>query len=94
MILVSDTAAAAGVASVPGPVTDIEDEWFVYLSFAFQARANTAVGYIPDFAHRIPFESKAKRIIGAGRTIVVVCENAYATHAFDIQFSARLLGQV
>ncbi len=35
MIVVTDTAAAAGAASIPSPATDADDDgWFVWLPFA------------------------------------------------------------
>ena len=95
MIVVSDTAAAAGVASIPGPVTDGGDDgWFVYQSFARQIQNASSVGVMPNFAEWYPIDSKARRIVAEGQVIAMVVENASATHGFSIARALRLLSQV
>ena len=92
MILVSDTAIALGITAIPGPVTDIDDDgWFVYQSFGQELRFFSGVGVEANFATPYPIDSKAKRRVENGRNVALVVENAHATHAFDIQFSVRVL---
>ncbi len=95
LITASDAAVAVGVTAIPGPSTDREDDgWFVYIPFAFSLEFGTGVGIAPDLAHRIEFDSKAKRIVQEGRQIVIMVENIHATHGFEILQSFRLLSMV
>ncbi len=95
MILVTDVAHAAGVASIPGPITDIEDDgWLVYIPFCFEFRFVSGVGVEPDFSHLINFDSKAKRRVQEGSRVAVIAENAHATHAFRVMFVARNLTMI
>ena len=91
-ILVTDVAAAAGIASVPGPLTDASDDWFLYISFAQQSFKGTGQG--PQSVQYM-VNSKAKRIFdGDGKVIAVVCENGHATHGLTIADEFRVLSQV
>ena len=44
MIMVTDWALAAGVASVPDPVSDVADDWFIYQGWAMETQVVSAVG--------------------------------------------------
>ena len=91
MIVVTDTALAAGVASIPGPVTDVTDDgWFTFFPFNQQS----LVGSPGPPSVQYPFESKAKRIMHGGTSVALVAENAHATHGLTVQFSFRMLSQV
>ena len=95
MIIVSDTAAAAGVASIPGPITNADDDgWFLYTPFTFAIESISNVGVRPDITHMIPFDSKAKRKSSSGKVIACVVENAHATDGFDFTLVLRLLAMV
>ena len=92
IIIVTDKAIAAGVASIPGPFTDGDDDgWFVHQSF-FQrtqlvATMNPTVQYVID--------SKAKRILeGKGMALALVGENGGASHGVLMGVQLRLLDQV
>ena len=73
MVVVNDLAIAAGVASMPGPVTDASDDgWFVWQPFAVgEGIANTS--------HDFEFDSKAMRKIEEGFGVAIIAENAAAT---------------
>ena len=92
MIVVTDRAFAAGIASIPGPITDgDQDGWFVYQSFARDGSLINE-GLASTWW---PIDSKAKRIItGEGITVAIVVENIHATHAMDFFFQVRMLAQV
>ena len=90
IIVSTAVAAAAGVASLPGPVTQAGDEWFVYMPIVQSWVAN-GVGERMCQYH---FDSKAKRIIQAANVFSIVVENSHASEAFDIAFSVRVLSQV
>ena len=95
MCLVTDTAAAAGIASIPDPVTDVQDDvWFFYQGFSQEFIVLTAVGSEPHFVTTYAFDSKAKRIFHLGSTVAVVAANAHATHGFAVALNFRLLSMV
>ena len=94
MIVVTDVAAAAGVASIPGPVTDASDDgWFVHQFFATKTELESAVGFSQQVLTQYVIDSKAKRIVEDGSVIALVVENsAGSTLQFHLQF--RMLSQV
>ncbi len=95
MIIVTDRAAAAGVASIPGPVTDGGDDgWFVYQPIVQQFGFGSAVGFDASLGQRYMVDSKAKRVLQNGEVVALVVENISAVHAFEIAFMLRILGQV
>ena len=95
MCIVTDTAIAAGIASIPDPVTDVQDDvWFFYQSFAQRFSLLTAVGFDADGGHYYPFDSKAKRVVHSGMSIVGVAANAHASNGLEIVWNVRVLGQV
>jgi len=85
--IVSQNALTAGVASVPGPITDeIEDRWFVYEYF--QAYFATGQGVTWQ---RYAFDSKAMRKIQDGDAIVIMVENAHSTMGMEFIVKFRIL---
>ena len=76
IMLVTDIAAAAGVASIPGPATDASDDgWLVHEMFASRIDFSTAIGINFDAGQQFRFDSKAKRIFQPGMQLVAVVEN-------------------
>ena len=95
MVPITDVALAAGVASIPSPVTNIDDDWFIYQSFAQKSLFLDATGASYPGSVWYPFDSKAKRILeGSGGAVAMVVENISATFAFDVLVSLRILAQV
>ncbi len=95
MMLVTDLAVAAGAASIPGPITDREDDgWFVYVPIVQSNIKLSNVGIQTDAGHLYEFDSKAKRRVEEGRQIVIMVENGHATNAFNITMVFRLLSMV
>ena len=95
MILVSDTAFAAGVASIPGPVTDVADDgWFLYIPIVQAFGFASAVGIDGSFAIQYAFDSKVKRRVEEGQTGAIVVENSSASFGFQVAFVLRLLSMV
>ena len=83
-IIVTDTAVAAGVASMPDPITDINDEgWMMYQPFGMRSGDASGVGVT---SLQVPFDSKAMRHISGGFQLAVIIANAHATHSFDVDF--------
>ena len=95
MIIVTDRAVAAGIGSIPDPVTDLADDWFWFQSFAAKNLNGDATGFQAPASVWYPFDQKAKRVFdGDGRNIAIVVANAHATHAFDIALQFRILAMV
>ena len=95
MCLVTSTAAAAGIASLPDPVTDVGDDlWLFFQAFSQEMRFADATGFAPNFASWYPFDQKAKRIVHSGTTVALIAANASATHGFNIRVVMRILSQV
>ena len=94
VMIVTDLAAAAGAASIPGPITDGGDDgWLMYTLFCQSWSSFSAVG--ADFTtNQYPFDSRAKRVVETGDSLVMMIENAHATHAFDMMVVLRCLAQV
>ena len=80
-IVVNDLALAAGVASLPGPVTDANDDgWFVWMPFSAQGLLLTATDTSPGSRHRnFEFDSKAMRRVEEGFSVAIIIENASLT---------------
>jgi len=95
MMVVSDLAAAAGAASIPGPVTDADhDSWFVWEPLLAAMEFSSAVGIHYDAGHVFPFDSKAKRIVQEGQQIVIMVESKGTIGTFDISLMFRMLSMV
>ena len=87
MCVVSDAAITAGVASIPTPITEsLDDIWFVWEGFQFQAPASLDTALSVEFE----FDSRAQRRLVEGTAVALVVENATA-NSFDFAFSASLL---
>ncbi len=90
MQVVSDSASAAGVASVPTPITQADADFFVYESLVTSFLFASAVG-ISDGNQGQRFDSKAMRKVGIDEDIVVTVENGNATDGANIAFVGRML---
>ena len=94
-VVVSDTAVAAGAASLPGPVTDASDDgWFLWVPF--MQTSGSSIGGSP-FALGIvseEFDSKAMRRIEEGFTVAFMVENAHATFGLDFAVAIALLSSL
>ncbi len=91
--VVSDQASAAGVASLPTPMADaVSDLWFVH-GF-FYAPMNTGTGSpveVNNVSQTFEFDSKAMRRLSSDQTMVVVVENASASHGLFFAINFRML---
>jgi len=87
MVVVKQTAATAGVASVPSPITEIvEDGWFVYAPYLGTARDSTS-----NYDFRLDIDSKAMRKLQDGDAIALVGENGAGFSGVEISGILRLL---
>jgi len=85
----SDTAVAAGVASLPDPITNESDDlWFVH-KFVFNLI--TASGLGGNIGGIQSFDSKAMRKVEEGSDIAVVVSNASGVFALEFWLKFRML---
>ena len=96
MVIVNDLALAAGAASIPGPVTDQDDDgWFVWESL--MAVSTLADNTAPAAGHSqvggvIDFDSKAMRRVEEGFGIALMFENSNVGHLMRMSMGISLLG--
>jgi len=93
-IVVTDTALAQGIVSLPSPATDRNDDgWFVWESFC-QIGGNTTgttIGAVGVAAPQVYFfDSKAMRKVEEGYSIAVVVEN-FGPAGLEFMFNFSLL---
>ncbi len=88
-IVVNDLALAAGVASIPGPVTDANDDgWFVWEAFLPLSGSVDQGSVVPGVWPNTHYDSKAMRKIPEGFGVAIVVENASSVGLeFAIAFS-------
>ena len=92
--VVSEQARAAGAASLPAPIThEDSDLWFVHQFFFANVTLATATG-IRDTARVYEFDSRAMRKVEDGEAIVVMVENANASHGISYILKFRQLIKV
>ena len=85
--VVSEQANAAGVASVPNPISnESSDLWFTYETFQGYFATGQGVTW-----QRYSFDSKAMRKFGPNEAIVVVIANAHATMGLEFILKFRML---
>ncbi len=90
MIVINDLAAAAGAASIPGPVTDNDDDgWFVWQGFS-QLMVIPASGGSALEGKVYPFDSRAMRRIEEGFQFAMMVENFSSVHVFEIGVTMSL----
>ncbi len=95
MIVVNDRAITAGVASIPGPLTDISDDgWFVHIPFLNSWRLLSAVGFEAQNSSSTRFDFKSKRIVEDGFAIALVVESGVNSEGFTFNVILRLLSMV
>ncbi len=74
MVVVTDAAGAAGIASIPDPVTEEDDDgWFLFVPFLQQLEGVTGPSSM-----LYSFDSRGKRRIEEGFQVAVVIANAAA----------------
>ncbi len=72
-VIISDVALAAGVTSIPGPFSELNDDgWFVWVPFLLEG----TIGLSGQVGQTFEFDSKAMRRIEEGFSIAVVLENS------------------
>ena len=92
--IANDRAVIAGVASLLDPVTDVQDDaWLWYHSFHGGALTVGEPGSAGTNAAQVfEIDSKAMRRMARGFTLVFVVGNSSAASGFQIALSVRVLG--
>jgi len=92
--MASSTAFAAGVASLPAPISEIGDEnWLWHRMFQVHS-AQTTAGVIRATV-RIEIDSKAMRKFDSGRTVYAAIElTEVGVASMDIRLGTRMLLKV
>ncbi len=91
MQVVTDTAVAAGAASVPTPLTDPNDDYFVYQPFFNLFEFVSGVGVFEHGGGGSMFtvDSKAMRKVGAQDDIAITIEDRL--FGFEVAMEGRML---
>ena len=74
-IVVSDQAVAAGAASIPGSLTNTDDDWYVHQPMLKDVVSLTSVGVQFDAFIRYQIDSKAMRKIGVNEDTAVMFDS-------------------
>ncbi len=91
-VVISDLALAAGAASIPGPVTDSQDDgWFVWMPMLSSQSVATTF-----HANAIPwmFDSKAMRKVEEGFSIAFMVENASLVFGIRVYIAISMLTSI
>ena len=87
----SNLALAAGVGSLLDPVTNVDDDvWMWYQSFAGHGAGSGSAG--ANGAQLLEIDSKSMRRVSTGMQLVFVTANSNVGLSYEIAFSVRLLG--
>ena len=90
--VVTESARAAGVGSLPSPLTDeAADSWFSFTYFLAGSVFGSAVGLNADMWHHFPFDSKAMRKLDNESAIVFVLENGSSSAGMEYILKFRAL---
>jgi len=89
MIVINDKAAALGITAIPCPITNSNDDWFVWQGMADQFAFGDATGFA-QVGQRYDIDSKAMRKVDSGDDVGIVFEQAAAVGALT-SMSGRML---
>jgi len=91
--VVKENARAAGAASLPGPITNEDDDvWFLYQFFNAGIVVGSEVGFRGSSVwYEYQFDSKAQRKVVSGDAVVFMLENASGTAGFVYILKWRML---
>ena len=93
MIVVTELALSVGAASLPGPVTQLDDDgWFVWQPF--MAKQNLLAQPMSQSKAVFEFDSKAMRRVEDGYAIAVMIENSSATTGLEAWLALSTLTSI
>jgi len=93
-MVATDTAIAAGIASLPDPVTDQDDDgwllWMPFMGLLQGVQGTTGVDLMPTSLN-FEFDSKAMRKVEEGYGVIFVVANATAGFGMSVALSISVL---
>ncbi len=92
-LVVTDSASAAGIASIPDPVSEPSASWVSYVPWIADAVVGSGVGF-NSVARVFEYDSKAMRKVGIDDDFVMVIANDHATHGAEVSSRSRILIQL
>ncbi len=90
-IVVSQAAAAAGVGSIPTPVTEGDGDFWVWQALQDHFIFGTAVGFRAQQARQYIIDSKSMRKVGVDEDMALVVENDHVAHGAIVGVKGRIL---
>ncbi len=92
MIVITSSASAAGVASIPTPITEGDADWFVWQGLQNRLKFASGVGVTEGegVVSRYTVDSKAMRKVGPDQDLGVMVQNSSAVGA-SIQIIGRIM---
>ena len=92
-IVVTDSASAAGIVSIPASIDEPSASWFLYQPMHGAFRFADATGFA-DVSRVFEFDSKAMRKVGFDDDIAAVVQNGSASAGFNFNVVGRTLIQL
>ncbi len=92
-IVVSESAAAAGVGSIPSPITEAGASWLLYVPHSSWLKFGSGVAF-SNVSSVFEYDSKAMRKVGTDDQLVGIVENGNASHGYEFQLNGRTLIQL
>ncbi len=93
MIVAKEIAVNIGVTAVPGPIAEVDADWFVYQGVTSPLRFVSATGIVDPAGTKYTIDSKAMRKVGPADDIVWVAELRNAGGAV-LNMEGRMLIQL
>jgi len=90
-IIVSDQATAAGVASIPDPITNSDAPFFIYEPFITRFNFLTSAGFESNGGFHQTVDSKSMRKVGSNEDLAFVAVNSDAAHSAVVSITGRVL---
>ena len=91
MQVVTDSASAAGAASVPTPTSEPNADFFVYQPWAVQSVVADATGIDANAGHYFDIDSKSMRKVGQDDDVVLTFENFSLVDGVEFIIGGRFL---
>jgi len=90
-IVATEQAIAAGVASLPDPITEADSPWFLWQGMQSFFQFVTAAGFETQAGREYQTDSKAMRKVGTNEDIAMVVANLDANDGCTYQGVGRFL---
>ena len=93
-IIVKEIASGIGVTAVPGPVAEIDSDWYIHQPIENTFLLGDATGFQGGAGRRYSVDSKAMRKVGTQEDAVTVLENTTSAVGANIAVRGRQLVQL